>query len=125
MSNWAKYIAYLKDWAEAHKDERYEGMSPAGYDEWQDNEGAITYTWKDIVRVNGKCYAEEFEISGLMDGDDAYQIDDFLEAVADKYGVDVDDIETYMMDDIHFDPSELPWGAAECGCYIDGEAEWL
>lgn len=125
MSNWAKYIAYIKDWAEVHKGEKYEGMSPVGYDEWCDGEGAIMYTWKDVVLVHGEYYAEEFEISGLMDGDDVYQIDDFLEAVADKYGVDVDDIQTYMMDDIYFDPSELPWGAAECGCYIDGEAEWL
>ena len=36
MNNWAKYITYLKDWAEDHKDEKYEGMSPAGYAEWRD-----------------------------------------------------------------------------------------
>lgn len=54
-----------------------------------------------------------------------YQLDDFYEAVAKKYSVDVDDIKTYMMDDIEFDPRMLPWGAEDCGCYIDGVAEWL
>lgn len=125
MNNWAKYIAYLKSWIEAHKDEEYEGMSPAEYNEWRDNEDSVTYTWKDVVLINGKCYAEEFEISGITDENNVYQIEDFLESVADKYGVDVDDVQTYMMDNIDFDPSELPWGAAECGCYIDGEAEYI
>lgn len=83
------------------------------------------YTWKDIVKVNGEITTEEFEISGVMDNEDTYQIDDFLEAVAQKYGVNVDDVETYMMDDIDFDPDELPYGAEDCGCYINGVAEWL
>lgn len=86
------------------------------------------YTWKDIVDINGVCYAEEFPISGEKDGDEDdayYRLDDFYEAVAQKYGVDVDDIETYMMDGIEFDPRVLPWGAEDCGCYIDGVAEWL
>lgn len=83
------------------------------------------YTWKDVVKVNGKISTEEFEISGVMDDEDVYQIDDFLEAVAQKYGVDVDDVETYMMDDIEFNPEELPYGTEACGCYINGVAEWL
>lgn len=83
------------------------------------------YTWKDVVKVNGKISTEEFEISGVMDNEDVYQIDDFLEAVAQKYGVDVDDVETYMIDDIEFNPEELPYGAEACGCYINGVAEWL
>lgn len=83
------------------------------------------YTWKDVVKVNGKITTEEFEISGEMDDEDTYQIDDFLVAVAQKYGVDVDDVETYMMDNIKFDPEELSYGAEECGCYINGVAEWL
>lgn len=83
------------------------------------------YTWKDIVKVNGKISAEEFEISGVMDDENTYQIDDFLESVANKYRVDVDDIKTYMMDDIEFNPQELPFGAEDCGCYINGKAEWL
>lgn len=83
------------------------------------------YTWKDVVKVNGKISTEEFEISGVMDNEDVYQIDDFLKAVAQKYRVDVDDVETYMMDDIEFNPEELPYGAEACGCYINGVAEWL
>lgn len=83
------------------------------------------YVWKDIVKVNGEILAEEFEISGEMDGTDTYIIDDFLKTVAKKHSVDVDDVETYMMDGIVFDPNVLPWGAEDCGCYIDGVAEWL
>lgn len=83
------------------------------------------YAWKDIVKVNGIISAEEFEISGEMDGEDIYQIDDFIESVAEKYGVDTDDVETYMMDDIKFNAKELPFGAEDCGCYINGIAEWL
>ena len=40
------------------------------------------YTWKDIVKVNGKIYAEEFPISGEMDDENTYQIDDFIDSVA-------------------------------------------
>ena len=83
------------------------------------------YTWKDIVEINGKHYAEEHIISGEMDNEDIYQIDSYLEAVADKHNVDVDDIKTYMMDDIEFNPKEMPYGAEDCGCYINGIAEWL
>jgi len=82
------------------------------------------YAWKDVVRVNGKDTAEVFPISGEMDDVDIYKIDDFLEAVAAKYGVDKDDIKTYMMDDIEFDPETVEFGAEDCGCYIDGVAEW-
>lgn len=91
---------------------------------WQPTVHIPTFEWRDIVKVNGKCYAECFEISGDMDGPDAYQIDDFYSAIAHKYGVDVDDIETYVMDDIEFDPDAMPYGAESCGCYIDGIPEW-
>ena len=83
------------------------------------------YTWKDIVRINGEIYAEEFKISGVMDGESVYQIDDFIEAVAQKYGVTTDDIEIYTIDNIEFNPKDLPYGAEECGCYINGMAEWM
>lgn len=83
----------------------------------------MKYTWKDIVKVKGEIHAEEFEIDGEMDGD-AYRIDDFMCSVARKYGVDTDDVETYMMDDIEFDATKLPFGAEDCGCYINGIAEW-
>lgn len=33
-----RYINYLMNWAISHNDEAYEGCSPAGFDEWLDNE---------------------------------------------------------------------------------------
>ena len=83
------------------------------------------YTWKDIVKIDDMISTEEFPISGEMDGSDYYDISDFLYAVANKYQVDVGDVKTYMMDDIVFNPELLLFGAEECGCYIDGVAEWL
>lgn len=82
------------------------------------------YVWYDIVSVNGKITAEMFPISGEMD-EAYYQIDDFLEAVAKKYGVETDEVKTYMMDGIDFDPKELPFGAEACGCYKNGELQFL
>ena len=83
------------------------------------------YTWRDIVKVNGEIHAEEFSISGDKDCEGIYIIDDYIEAVSEKYGVEKDSIETYMMDGINFDPFILPYGAEECGCYINGVAEWM
>lgn len=37
---WARYIAYLKDWADDHADPAYAGMTPACFDEWLENEYA-------------------------------------------------------------------------------------
>lgn len=87
-------------------------------------EDTTEYTWCDIVSVNGQIVAEEFPISGEMD-DEFYQIDDFLEAVAKKYGVGPDEVKTYMMDGIDFDPKELHFGAEACGCYKNGELQFL
>lgn len=81
------------------------------------------FTWKDIVQVDGKLYEEEFSISGLMDDENTYQIDDFLEAVAKKYDVNPEDIKTYVMDNIQLNPTEIIL-AGDCGCYIDGTPEW-
>ncbi|MBQ7818585.1 MAG: hypothetical protein IJ341_02690 [Bacteroidales bacterium] len=82
------------------------------------------FEWCDIVKLpDGQIVAERHPISGIMDADAIYQIDDFYDAVASKYGVEADDIQTYMMDNIDFDPATLPWGAAECGCYVDGIPE--
>lgn len=81
------------------------------------------YLWRDIVLIKGKCYAEEFEISGEMDNDEYYRIDEFLESVAAKHNVDVDDVKTYMMDDITFDIEGLPWGAEMCGAWITNSAD--
>lgn len=85
----------------------------------------MQYVWKDIVKVNGWISAEAYPISGKMTTDEHYEIDDFLSAVAKKYDVSPDDVQTYMMDNIEFDPSTVPFGAEACGCYVDGIAEWL
>ena len=87
----------------------------------------VAHIWKDIVKVNGKIYAEEHPISGQKDGngdEEYYQLDDFIAAVSQKHGVNADEIQTYMMDNIEFDPVNLPYGAEDCGCYINGVAEW-
>jgi hypothetical protein len=89
--------------------------------------GCVRYTWRDIVKINGKVYCEEFPISGKKDAEDIYQIDDFIEAVAKKHGVDTDDVETLTMNnnlDIG-DIKDLEYGIEKCGCYINGIAEWL
>ena len=81
------------------------------------------FTWKDIVQIDGKLYEEEFQISGLMDDENTYQIDEFLEAVAKKYDVSPENIKTYVMDNIQPSPMEFIL-AEDCGCYIDGTPEW-
>lgn len=35
---WRDYTKYLKDWADSHSDKTNFGMSPACFDEWEDNE---------------------------------------------------------------------------------------
>ena len=97
-------------------------LSAEEYLEYLDD--VVEYTWRDIVSVNGKIVAEEFPISGEMDGNH-YQIDNFLEAVAKKYGVRPDDVKTYMMDEIDFNPKGLPFGAEACGCYKNGELQFM
>lgn len=92
---------------------------------WQPTEHIHVYEWRDIVEISGKHYTECFEISGEKDDPVHYRIDDFLAAVAFKHGVDPDDVRTYTMDDIAFDPAGLSFGAEACGCYIDGVPEWL
>lgn len=76
------------------------------------------HIWADIVKVNGKYNAEIFPISGEMDDESHYRIDDFIDAVANKYGVNADDVQTYVMDNIDFDPSALPFGAEYCGHHL-------
>lgn len=92
------------------------------YSQYLDN--IAEYIWCDIVSVNGKISAEKFPISGKMDGQ-YYQIDNFLEAVEEKYGVGTDDVRTYMMDNIAFSPQKLSFGAEICGCYKNGELQFL
>jgi len=97
-------------------------LSAEEYQEYLDD--ITEYTWRDIVSVNGIISAEEFPISGEMDKE-YYQIDDFLDVVAKKYGVEPDEVKTYMMDGIDFNPKELPFGAEACGCYKNGELQFL
>ena len=33
-----RYLRYLQDWIIDHSDPLFEGCSPAGFDEWRDNE---------------------------------------------------------------------------------------
>ena len=91
---------------------------------WQPATNIPVYEWWDVVEINGKHYCEAFEISGEMDTPEHYQIDDFLEQVARKHNVDVDDVRTYMMDNISFNPKDMKFGAECCGCWIDGVPEW-
>lgn len=81
------------------------------------------FIWKDIVEIRGEYHYEEFPISGLMDDELTYQIDDFLDSVGRKYNVYPGNIKTYMMDGIDFGPKKLSFGAESCGCYINGVPE--
>ena len=64
-----------------------------------------------------------------MDNENIIQIDEFLKAVAEKHGCKQDDIKTYLEDVWSFtkdyDLATLAFGPAECGFYIDGQAEWF
>lgn len=119
---WARYINYLIQWAFDNSHNSDDGVSPFSFEDWR---GKPRYTWKDIVCINGEYYTEEFEISGDMDDETHYDISDFICAVANKHGVNTDDVLTYMMDDIDFNPQLMPYGAETCGCYINGKAEWI
>ena len=35
---WDKYLQYLVEWPESHREPEHSGMSPAGFDEWLANE---------------------------------------------------------------------------------------
>lgn len=95
-------------------------------------------TWKDLVRINDKIYAEEFPIENVTDKDkdgcDIYRVDMFMNAVAEKHGCNVNDITTWFMDGDDFDEGadmpkgyikSFPFGAEDCGPYINGEPEGL
>jgi len=89
------------------------------------SELAIRYKWKDIVRIDGKLFVEEFSITGEMDTPNTYCIDEFIDMVSKKYNVEPDKIETLMSDGFPFDSKTFPGIAESCGCYINGIAEWL
>ena len=91
------------------------------------------FTWNDMVEIDGKHYEEEFPISGLMDDENTYQIDEFINAVALKHNVYPENIKTYIMDgfklcgkDFGFiDSDDIDYAPhrAEYGCYINGTPE--
>jgi len=49
MTQWEKYIEYLKKWAEEHSGEEYAGMSPVCFDEWEDNEDVTEDESREII----------------------------------------------------------------------------
>ena len=67
MTQWEKYIEYLKKWAEEHSDEANMGMSPVCFDEWEENEDCecdenskiickITWRIQDFI----DCFRDEY-----------------------------------------------------------------
>lgn len=93
------------------------------------------FEWKDIVKFkkDGKVvYSfEESEISGEMDDPNTYRIDEFIDFVADKYGVNSDDISVWSIDHFNFDnilldeKLTLMLKTYSCGCYINETPEWM
>lgn len=87
--------------------------------------GEVKYTWKDLVYIDGKVFAEEVQISGERD-DDTYNCDNFFSAIEKKYGRD--DFTTYMFDGENFAPaydtSTLPYGVESCGLYVNDIPSW-
>lgn len=37
-NEWNAYLKYLTDWIEFHKESEFHGMSPACFNEWEENE---------------------------------------------------------------------------------------
>ena len=54
-----RYITYLINWAIDHNDEAYEGCSPAGFDEWLENEDTDYEDVPDLVLDEGDYKCEE------------------------------------------------------------------
>ena len=38
MNTWKQYINYLTDWVKEHQSEKFKGMTPASFNEWENNE---------------------------------------------------------------------------------------
>ena len=54
-----RYINYLINWAIDHNDEAYEGCSPAGFDEWLENEDSDYEDVPDLVLDEGDYECDE------------------------------------------------------------------
>lgn len=76
------------------------------------------YFWKDIVLVNGVVTSEVFEIG--EDYSTSNYIRDFIKAVANKYGVEFDDVKTYWLHGIEFNPQAegVDFPKEQCGMWI-------
>lgn len=55
-----RYINYLMNWAISHNDEAYEGCSPAGFDEWLDNEDTDCENVPDLVLEESDYECDEY-----------------------------------------------------------------
>jgi hypothetical protein len=83
MTQWEKYIEYLKKWTEEHSSEANMGMSPVCFDEWEENEDCegdknrkilakITWRIQDIIDSFKDDYKRE-------------PTDDELDRILDNY----------------------------------------
>lgn len=68
MTQWEKYIEYLKKWVEEHSGKEYAGMSPVCFDEWEDNEDVAKDESRKII-----CKV-------------TWRIQDIIDAFRDEYG---------------------------------------
>lgn len=94
MSDWEKYIEYLKNWAEEHKGNEFKGMSPAGYNEWQNNENEQTgddriiaqITWT-VADVKNDLKDELEEIGNAIDGCEQFPTETELKQIIEELGL--------------------------------------
>ena len=54
-----RYLNYLMHWIVDHHDDEFEGQSPAGFDEWLDNEDADYEDVPDLVLDEGDYECDE------------------------------------------------------------------
>lgn len=98
------------------------------------NRMPIVYTWKDIIIYNGKAYFFEFPISGDINTNNIYRIDDFLESARKALNISKEEFETntivYTMEkpetiEAATKNITLPVDIAELGAYINGISQWV
>lgn len=68
---WKSYLSYLKEWAETHRSENFFGMSPASFDEWEENEGKEKHShYAKIVisRPEANLYNSLLDLDAEEDG---------------------------------------------------------
>jgi hypothetical protein len=122
--DWCHYDMQTYNIPDVHPFVVYNADDAAEYKEKYFANPCSGHIYKDLVCVRGKVYAEEFPISGEMDDESVYRIDDFLDAVAKKHHCQPDEVITYLEDVWHFttdyNVSQLSFGPKECGFYIDG-----